>query len=161
MKYFKVIYDVSELNQLLSRDIVQILYRLYSSHETPSGLSVIDIMHFWYRDRLDEYLLALMAERPSPFTLDRHLYGALSFELHPAYDSLLCRMVRLPHYLYSHEVVSLELTQNALALNFHKTNSLVKELEHARDFANIGFSERPVSPSPTLHRPAWLEGAEY
>lgn len=153
MRPYRLIYDVSELNQLISRDLAAILYRLYGDTVTPTGLTLQAILAFWYHHELFEHHAVLFKRRPNPHNLgDSRLINALRHEIHPAYRRLLLRMVRLPVDLYAVEADALVLGKNDLTLSFDRTAVNTRELDRVHHLTYRQFGYAVDAPESTFYR---------
>lgn len=118
MKHVAIVYDVSELCALVSRDLRMAVLQ-HGDHLTETTLE--SLLLKWFHIHLEE--VGLLFSSPS----DRHQRFGTDYHLHPAYMSLLYRIVDVPPYLKSHEIHHFMVEDGSLILIYQ-----VSEREHAR-----------------------------
>ena len=152
-KTLRILYDITEIGQLVGRDIAGILFRLYNTCETPTGQQVEDLVKFWVHDTLDHTHTALLKQRPNPQAIgEARLVNSLRHELHPAYTRLLMRIVRLPPVLHQHEVRSVDISLDTLALVFDTDGRLDQDLKYVHHLAHRRHRSRAAVVHPNLLR---------
>tara|TARA_B100000929_G_scaffold100901_1_gene79644 strand:- start:6231 stop:6734 length:504 start_codon:yes stop_codon:yes gene_type:complete len=157
-----LLYDVSDINALLERDIAQTFYRLYGGVERPDdGLSPHDVVECWYWMVLDEEQKVLFSLRPRTNILMRlgaELYNSLSVEVHPAYRRLVSRMITIPYVLSHQEASGLKVVKtggNQEVLKIIYPNTKKKELGfHACHSTHHQLGCRPSGNNELLLSPS-------
>lgn len=132
MRYHQIIYDVSEINEGALRTL----------KDKASPSLTLDQLAQWYLNKIHEYHLALLRDRPSPLTV--------CIDLPETYDRQLCRMIRLPLNFWYAELEKVELKDGLLYLIYHK-DDVIKDCQHARNTTHFRSGHRPVPPNWTLH----------
>lgn len=115
-----IIFNVRELNQLLLRDLKYALG--YTEYLEDAEADVLKCLEYWYRVNLYEFNSVLFKKNPILLSekYTRLVYRLRSEWIHPAYESLLFRMVRVPAEFYETNVSNLIVTESELFIRFEK-----------------------------------------
>lgn len=125
MKQIIIVYDVSELYSLVVRDIELAL--AFQGQPRYDAYLIDALAQSWFRVKLEEIGILFSTSHGAMEAFGPELYQRAVLNLHPAYTSLLYRIVDVPGYLKSHETSEHRIQDGALMLIYH-----VSELEHAR-----------------------------
>lgn len=152
MRNMVLLYDVSDINTLLERDITQVFYRLYGGVvRSQDELTPYKVVACWYSIVLDEDQKVLFSLKPRTRILEllgTDLYNAIRTEIHPAYRRLVCRMINIPFDLSHHEATGLtveEISGGQQVLKIKYPDITKKELKlDARNTTHHEFGNRPT-----------------
>lgn len=109
-----IVYNVMELNQLIGRDI---------KHSFPSisDIDLTEALQFWYGYKLYKMNSVLFRHCPTlTFKGSKYLKHFIMNYIHPAYESLLYRFVKIPPIHYHRHVYKLTINEVELFLYFEK-----------------------------------------
>lgn len=157
--FFKIIYDITELNQLLHRDMLGIFYKLYGSEVSPKGYTVNNAMLYWYHNELYKTTSVLSIFHPDMFfDRDSELYNAMLHDIHPAYSSLFYRMVTPPVIFNDKEVDKIVITDTDIILHYSKSKFKKGEFENVRNATYGNNGETPMRRNSVFHQPEKVKG---
>lgn len=122
MKYYMVLYDVGDINQLLAEELKNVIGSLNIGKKE---CSLEEALYAWYRISLDKMHCCLFYKRARNDEVIKNsggveLYERITTRVKPAYSSIVYRMVRIPIPLYEVPVVKMEVDMDKLILYFDK-----------------------------------------
>lgn len=150
MNYFKVIYDVRDINELLLRELRWLLFG-YSGKVDEDFIKVV--LWAWYRVTIEELHCGLFFDKYigelSVNGVDQKLTERIIKGVHPSFESIVYRMINIPPKLYDNHIIKINVTESDLILVFDKENKK-EEIESALHITHKRYGSRPVQSNQNI-----------
>lgn len=117
MRMQRYIFNVHELNQLLKRDLI-IQSETLKKKYPQINLSIEEMLHYWYWNQFRITGTVLLKENSHPMERMGELVSFIKNNIHPAYGSLLYRMLSKNFFNASIEAEYFEIYERDLHIFF-------------------------------------------